>query len=174
MNEGWKQRPCGIHFQLRMSLGVNLWGLAPGASRDSSIDNAGLWALLPMFSIQVFPDLPQASGRSTGLLHFFLFSLNYLECVLLLVTRTLADEEGVGSEGMGARRQIKPLGKRGKGKKEDRVLGQGRIVLGKESAGQIYEMRDSEKWRVIIIPTLELRTLGSREVNYLLKVTDSK
>lgn len=25
--------------------------------------------------------------------HFFLFSLNYLECVLLLVTRTLADEE---------------------------------------------------------------------------------
>ena len=49
-------------------------------------------------------------------------------------------------------------------------MGQGRIVLGKKSAGQIYEMRDSEKWRVIIIPTLELRTLGSREVNYLLKV----
>lgn len=75
-NEGWKRRPRGIHFQLRMSLGVNLRGIAPGASRASSIDNAGLWALLPMFRIQVFSDLPQASGRSTGLLHLFLFSLN--------------------------------------------------------------------------------------------------
>ena len=74
----------------------------------------------------------------------------------------------------GTGRQIKLLGKRGKGKKEDRVLGQGRIVIGKESAGQICELRDSEKWRVIIIPTLELRKLGSREVNYLLKVTGSK
>ena len=93
---------------------------------------------------------------------------------MLLVTRTLADEEGMGSEDMGHKNADEALGKRGKGKKEDRVLGQGRIVLGKESAEQICEMRDSEKWRVIIIPTLELRKLGSREVNYLLKVTDSK
>lgn len=75
-NEGWKQRPCGIHFQLRKSLGVKLRGPAPGASRGSSVDNAGLWALLPTCRIQVFSDLPQASGRSIGPLRLFLFSLN--------------------------------------------------------------------------------------------------
>lgn len=58
-------------FPAEEVFGGQLRGIAPGASRGSRVDNAGLWALLPTCRIQVFSDLPQASGRSIGPLHFF-------------------------------------------------------------------------------------------------------
>lgn len=95
-----------------------------------------------MYRIQVFSGLPRASGSFLGPLHLFLFCLNELECILFLVTRTLTAEERVGSEDMGTGRQTKLLGKRRKVKKDGRVLGQRRVLLGKESTEQVYELRE--------------------------------
>lgn len=43
---------------------------------------------------------------------------------------------------MGTGRQTKLLGKRRKVKKDGRVLGQRRVLLGKESTEQVYELRE--------------------------------